>query len=153
MKNFIPVALVLVLTTVACSSSSTSSPVTTAPSTNTITVTGVVPAAVNGVGQSDPVLHAFNVGQSGGTVTFTLTSAVETFPGGTLVPGIVMGLAVGTPTAATCSLTAGVTPTLVQAGPTGISGTLNGGAYCVQISDATIQQGPVAYTLVVVAPQ
>ena len=152
MKNFILVALVsVIVTTVACSSGSTASPVTTAPTTNTFTVTGVVPAAMNGVTQSDPTLHSFNVGQSG-TVTLTLTSAVETFPNGTLIAGVVMGLAVGSPTGGTCAVSAGVTPQLVQAGATGISGTLNAGTYCVQVSDVTVQQGPVAYTLVIVAP-
>jgi hypothetical protein len=150
MRYFFPVALVVVLTTVACSSSSPSSAVTTAPSTTTITVSGIVPAAVNGVQQSD--FKNFSVGQSGGSVSLTLTSAVETFPNGTIVPGIVMGLAVGAPGPGTCTLSAGQSPTLVQAGATGISGTLNAGAYCVQISDQTLQQGPVAYTLVMVTP-
>jgi hypothetical protein len=151
MKNLTLVALVLVLTTVACSSGgSTTSPVTTAPSTTTITVSGIVPAAVNGVGQS--AFNNFNVGQSGGAVTLTLTSAVETYPSGMLIAGVVMGLAVGSPTGGTCTVSAGVTPQPVQPGATGLSGSLNAGAYCVQVSDLTIQQGPVAYTLVIVVP-
>jgi hypothetical protein len=155
MRNFFPVALVLVLTTVACSSSSPSSPVTTAPSLNTITVTGTVPG-LGGVGQSDPVLRAFTVGQSGGTpgtVTFTMTSANETLPGGMVLSGVLMGLAIGAPTGTTCVLSAGVSPTLIPVSATGISGALNPGAYCVQISDATNQQGPVNYTLVIMTPQ
>jgi hypothetical protein len=150
MKKFILVALVPILTTVACSSSSPSSPVTTAPSTTTITLSGIVPAAVNSVQQSD--FKNFNVGQSGGTVSLTLTSAVETFPNGTLNTAVVMGLAVGAPGPGTCTLSAGQTPVLVQPGATGLSGTLNAGAYCVQISDQTVQTGPVAYTIVIVAP-
>ena len=150
MKNFILVWVLSVLTTIACSSGSTTSPITTAPSTKTTTVTGIVAAAVNGVGQS--FSNPFNVGQGGGTVTLTLTSAVETFPNGTLISGVVMGLAIGSPTGATCTLSVGTTPQLVQPGATGISGTLNAGAYCVQVSDQTIQQGPVTYTLVIVAP-
>ena len=54
--------------------------------------------------------------------------------------------------ATSCTLSAGVNPNLVQPGATGLSGTLNAGAYCVQISDATVQLGPVAYTIVIVAP-
>jgi hypothetical protein len=156
MKNFTRVALVLVLTSAACSSGSSTSPITTAPSLNTIMVTGTVPAAVNGVGQSDPVLHPFSVGSSGGTpgtVTFTLTSAVETYPGPMFVPGIVMYLAIGAPNGTTCTLSAGVSPTLIPVSATGISGAVNPGSYCVQISDATIQQGPVNYTLQIVTPQ
>ena len=61
-------------------------------------------------------------------------------------------LAADTPGTGTCTLSAGQTPTLVQPGATGLSGTLNAGAYCVQISDATVQLGPVAYTIVIVAP-
>jgi len=150
MKNLTLVALLLVLTTVACSSGSTTSPVTTAPSTTTFTLTGVVPAAVNGVQQND--FKNFSVGQGGGAVSITLTSAVETFPNGTLNPAVVMGLAVGTPAAATCTLSANANITLVQPGASGLSGTLNAGSYCVQISDATVQLGPVAYTIVIVAP-
>jgi hypothetical protein len=151
MKNFILVALVsVVVTTVACSSGSTTSPVTTAPSTTTVTLQGTVPAAVNGVQQSDA--RNFSVGQGGGAVTITLTSAIETFPNGTLNPAVVMGLAVGSPNGTTCTLSAGTTPTLVQPGATGLSGTLNAGAYCLQISDQTVQQGSVVYTIVIVAP-
>jgi hypothetical protein len=154
MKNFTRVALVLVLTSAACSSGSSTSPITTAPSTTTVTLQGTVPAAVNGpsglVQQSD--FKNFSVGQGGGAVTITLTSAIETFPNGTLNPAVVMGLAVGSPGAGTCTLSTGATPTLVQPGATGLSGTLNAGSYCVQISDQTVQLGPVAYTVVIVAP-
>jgi hypothetical protein len=156
MRNFILVALVSVLTTIGCSSSSPSSAVTTAPSLNTITVTGTVPAAVNGIGQTDPVLHLFTVGQSGGTpgtVSFTLTSALETLPGGMVIPGVLMGIAIGAPTGPTCALSPGVSPTFIPVSATGISASVNPGSYCVQISDATNQQGPVNYTLVIMTPQ
>ena len=95
----------------------------------------------------------FTVGQGGGLVTLTLTSAVETFPDGTLNHDVVVGLAVGTPTGTTCSLPAGSTPALFQAGAVAsISGALNAGTYCVQVSDQTVQQGPAAYTVVVASP-
>jgi hypothetical protein len=154
MKNLTLVALVLVLTTVACSSGSTTSPVTTAPSTNTFNISGVVPAPVNGVQQTDS--HTFNVGQTG-TVTITLTAAVEMFANGTLNPAVYVGVAVGSPAGATCTVAAGATPSSLSAGAGSmnqISGTLNAGAYCLQVSsgDQTIVQGPVAYTIVIVAP-
>jgi hypothetical protein len=86
-------------------------------------------------------------------VTLTLTSAVETFPNGALNPDVVVGLAVGTPAGRTCSLPAGSTPALVQAGAmASLSGALNAGAYCVQVSDQTVQQGPAAYTVVIASP-
>jgi len=156
MRNFFPVALVVVMTAVACSSSSPSTAITTSPSPITVTVTGTVPAAVGGVEQSDPVLHLFTVGQSGGTpgtVTFTLTSALETLPGGMVIPGVNMGIAIGAPSGTTCTLSAGVSPTFIPVSATGINASLNPGPYCIVISDVTNQQGPVNYTLVIVTPQ
>jgi hypothetical protein len=146
--HFALVALAIV--TVACDSSSSTSP-TTSPITNSSRLSGTVPAAVNGVPQS--VFSNFTVGQGGGMVTLTLTSAVETFPDGTLNHDVVVGLAVGTPTGATCTLPAGSTPALFQAGAMpSMSGALNAGAYCVQVSDQTVQPGPAAYTVVVASP-
>ena len=150
MKHFSLVALVIVLSTAACDNSSTT-PTTTSPATNTITFSGTVPAAVNGVPQSQS--EPFTVGQSGGTVTFTLTSALETLPGGTLNPSVVMGIGVGTPTGTTCTLPSGTVASLLSAGAaSSISGTLNPGTYCVQVTneDASAQSGPVVYTVVVV---
>jgi hypothetical protein len=150
LKHFALVALVVVLTTAACDSSSSTSP-TASPAVSNSTLSGIVPAAVNGVRQS--VSGNFTVGQGGGMVTVTLTSAVETFPDGTLNHDVVVGLAVGTPTGMTCSLPVGSTPALFQAGAVAsISGALNAGIYCVQVSDQTVQQGPAAYTVVVTSP-
>jgi len=150
MKHFSLVALVIVLSTAACDNSSTT-PTTTSPATNTITFSGTIPAAVNGVPQSQS--DAFTVGQSGGTVTFTLTSALETLPGGTLNPTVVMGIGIGTPSGSTCSVPAGTTTT-IQASATPISGTLNPGSYCVQVTneDASPSSGPVTFTLIIVTP-
>lgn len=156
---FVLLALGIVLTTAACDSSSSTSPTMTSPNTPGVTsltptyiqrLSGIVPAPVDGVPQSDS--KTFKVGQGGGTVSVTLTSAVETFPNGTINPAVVMGLAVGAPGPGTCTLSAGQAPSLVQPGATGLSGTLNAGAYCIQISDQTVQQGPVMYTVVIVAP-
>jgi hypothetical protein len=145
------VVLVMVLTVAACDNSSGTTPTATSPNTTTTTLTGTVPAAMNGAGQT--ASSPFTVGQSGGTVSVTLTSAVETFPNGTLKTDVVMGIGVGTPTGGTCTLPSGSPPALLSAGASStISGALNAGAYCVQVSDQTVQQGPVAYTLVIVSP-
>jgi len=115
------------------------------------TLPGTVPAPVNGVRQAASVLFA--VATPGGTVTVTLTSAVETHPDGTTNPNVVMGVAVGTPSGTTCTLGAGNVPALLQAGAnSSLSGTAGSGAYCVQVSDVTNQQGPVAFTIVVSHP-
>jgi len=150
MKHFSLVALVIVLSTAACDNSSTT-PTTTSPATNTITFSGTVPAAVNGVPQSQS--EPFTVGQSGGTVTFTLTSALETLAGGTLNPTVVMGIGVGTPSGSVCTVPAGTT-SLLSASATPISGTLNPGSYCIQVTneDASPSSGPVTFTVVIVTP-
>jgi hypothetical protein len=75
------------------------------------------------------------------------------YPGGTLNPAVVMGIGVGNPSGNTCVLVSGSTPVLLSAGAgSSISGTLTPGSYCVQVSDQTIQTGPVAYTVVVQSP-
>jgi len=134
----------------ACSGSSDSS--STAP-TQTITtdiLTGTVPAAVNGVLQS--ASNNFTVGQGGGPVSVTLTSATETLPSGQLLTGQIMGVAVGT------SSISGCTP-MTNAFQTGspnpaplLSGSLSAGTYCVLVSDVTGQLGPVAYAVAVAHP-
>jgi hypothetical protein len=151
MKHFSLVALAIVLTTAACDNSSSSTAPTTSPATNTITLSGTVPAAVNGVPQS--VSQPFSVGQLGGTVTLTLTSAVETLPGGALNSSVVMGLGVGTPSGTACNVPAGTTA-LVSASATPLTGSLNPGSYCLQVTneDASAQSGPVAYTVVILTP-
>jgi hypothetical protein len=119
--------------------------------THTQTLSGTVPATVNGLRQSD--FRTFSVGQGGGAVSVTLTSAVETFPKGTLNPAVVMGLAVSSPAGTACALPTGTVPALLQGSATStLSGTLSPGTYCVEVSDQTNQSGPVAYTIVVVSP-
>jgi hypothetical protein len=119
--------------------------------TYTRTLNGTVPEAANGVPQTTS--HEFSVGPGGGMVSVTLTSAVETYRNGSVNPSVVMGLAVGSPHGTTCLLPAGTTPALIQATATSpLSGLLDAGTYCVQVSDQTIQVGPVAYTVVVVSP-
>ena len=125
----------------------------TAPSQsiNTETLSGTVAAAVNGAPQSS--FNTFTVGQGGGTVTVTLTSAVETLPGGTVNSTVAMGMGVGNVSGASCVLLAGTAPQILSAGATAsLSGTLAAGTFCVLISDVTIQTGPVSYTVVVQHP-
>jgi hypothetical protein len=151
MKYFNLVALGIMLTTAACDNSSSTTSPTSSPDTNTITFSGTVPAAVNGAAQS--VSQNFTVGQSGGTVTLTLTSALETLPGGTLNPAVILGLGIGTPSGTTCNVPAGTT-SLLSASATPLSGTLNAGPYCIQVTneDASPSSGPVTFTVVIVTP-
>jgi hypothetical protein len=146
-------ALALLLTagvSVACGGSSNNT-TTTTPTLNSETLSGTVPPPVAGVRQAASV--PFNVGSPGGTVQVTLTSAVETHPDGTLNPNVVMGIAVGNPSAGGCTLAAGNVPILLQSGAnSAISGTAAAGVYCVQVSDVTNQQGTVAFTLVIQHP-
>jgi hypothetical protein len=134
----------------ACSGSSTSSSTTTPTSVTTTTdvVTGTVPAPVNGALQS--AFNPFTVGQSGGTVTVTLTSAVETLPNGTLLTNPNMGLGIGTLANGVCTLIANdfniATP------GSQFTGTLAAGSYCVQLSDVSNQLGPVAYAAAINHP-
>jgi hypothetical protein len=110
-------------------------------------LTGTVPPPVNQVLQKTFV--TFTVGQGGGPVTITLTSAVQTRPDGTLQPTVQMGLGAGTTANGACVVpqgsyvvtTAGTTPHL--------SGSLTAGVYCVQVSDVTTQVGPVAFSVTI----
>ena len=146
------VVLVLAATVSACGSSTpVSATGTTTQTLITDTLTGTVPAAVNGVPQSAST--TFTVGQGGGTVSVTLTSAVETLPGGATNATVVMGLAVGTPSGTSCALPAGSAPTPYSAGAAAtLSGSVAAGTYCVQVTDLTIQTGPVAFTVVAIHP-
>lgn len=136
----------------ACSGSSTS-PTTTTSSTTTATnptndiLTGTVGIPVNGTLQSSS--NPFTVSLSGGTITITMTSAVETLPDNTLLSTVTMGLSVGTWANNTCTPIANAF-TVAQGGSTPhLSGTINAGAYCVTVSDVTNQVGPVNYAVAV----
>ena len=150
MKRPILIALFLALTAVACDNgSSSTTPTTPSQTLGTDILVGTVPPPVNGVLQSD--FKSFAVGQGGGQVSVTLTSAVETLPGGSLLTTVTMGLAVGTLSGTTCTI---FPPSITaQGGSTAqLSGSLAAGSYCVQVSDATSQLGPVAWAVAVVHP-
>jgi hypothetical protein len=145
-------ALALGLLTAACTSNSTSTTTPTVSTTTTTEIlTGTVPPPVNGVLQS--AFNPFTVGQGGGQIAVTLTSATETLPGGTLLTTVAMGLGVGTSDGTTCTLLASGF-TIAQAGSAPqLSGTVStSGAYCVQLSDVSNQVGPVAYAVAVTHP-
>jgi hypothetical protein len=150
MRRFILIAP-LVLTAVACNNGSSSSSTTTAPTPTTVTeiLTGTVQPPVNGVFQSSA--NNFTVGQGGGTVTVTLTSAVQTLPGGVLKTDVLVGLAVGTASGTTCTPLAGATLTAIQASSAAYTLTVAAGSYCVLISDVS-GQGPIAYAVAVNHP-
>ena len=145
-------AVGVLLITGACSGSSSSRSSTTSPTQTIATdvLTGTVPPPVNGVLQS--AANNFTVGQGGGTVSVTLTSATETLPGGSLLTGVTMGLAVGTSAITGCTPLANSFTTAQASSVPQLSGTLNAGAYCVLVSDVTNQLGPVAYAVAVAHP-
>ena len=145
MKRWVLLVLPLVSAT-ACSSSSSGTtltdPTTTAVLTTDI-LAGTVPPPVNGTLQSD--MKTFKVTQANGTTTITLTSAIETLPGGSLLTNVNMGLSVGSLSGTTCTtLTNG---SVVGSAGINLSGTLQTGSYCVRVADVTNQLGPVAYAV------
>ena len=84
-----------------------------------------------------------------GAISVTLTSAIETFPDGTLLPTVTMGLGLGTFANGTCTLLSNAF-TIAQAGASPqLGGTIASGSYWVQVSDVTNQLGPVAYAVAV----
>jgi hypothetical protein len=135
------IALPLVLATIACGSSTD---VTLTPTTEILT--GTVNAPVNGTLQSDT--KTFTVGQKS-EADITLTSAVETLPGGQLLSTVTMGLTVGTWSGSTCTPTFGANAAAPASSAILISGIVNAGMYCVIVSDVTTQLGPVAYSVTV----
>jgi hypothetical protein len=153
MKHFIlvaPVALLVVLTLGACSSSPAAASATS-PATNSFTLSGNVPTPINGIQQF--AVNDFNVGQTGGVVTITLTGGFETLSNGTVTQAVQVGVLLGTPSGAACVIAAGTTITQLAVGQA-TSGTLVNGAYCVQVSnlDQTTLEGPLSYTLLVTTP-
>ena len=133
----------------ACDNSGSSSSTSPTQTFTTDVLIGTVNVPVGGVLQSSA--NNFSVGQGGGTITVTLTSAIETLPGGTLLTTVQMGLAVGTPSGSTCvPLTNG--STTGASGVASLSGSVAAGNYCVAVSDVTGQLGPVAYAVAVNHP-
>jgi hypothetical protein len=149
--GFAALLATLSLAAAGCSGSDTTPTTTPALPTVTETLTGTVPAAVNGVQQTSFV--KFNVAGAGAG-SATLTKAIETFPSGVIDPTVTVGLSLGAPdsTGTVCNVISGSLVT-TSASPSPFSITFVApGTVCIQVSDQTVQDGPVAYTLVVVHP-
>jgi len=142
-------AAMLAVSSLACSGDSSSSTLPTTP-TNAVsdTLFGTVPAAVNGAPQS--TFNTFNSGA--GTVSVTLTSAVETMPDGSKLANVVVGVGLGSPSGSSCTLLANAFSPAQPSSTVVLSGTVAAGTYCVQLSDVTNQLGPVSYAVVVNHP-
>jgi hypothetical protein len=132
------VAIALAFTAAACD---TADPTTTATAPTTVvqptteTFSGTV-----AVGSNDT--KPFNILLTGGTLTVTLTAVG---PPST----ITMVLGVGNLSGSTCTLIASVS---AQASATPqLSGPVNAGSYCLQVSDSGsgVQTGPVTYSATV----
>jgi len=110
-------------------------------------LTGTVDPPVEGVAQG--VTRTFVVGQGGGEVTVTLTSAVETLPNGSTQANVTMGLGVGTLVDSLCVVPASAFLQTQPGTSPHLAGTLEEGTYCVRVSDVTTQTGPVAFSVTV----
>jgi hypothetical protein len=143
-----PIVCLAIASSVACSGTTTSPSTTTTTPTGSITnevLTGSVAPPVNNVLQS--AANPFTVSQSNGTLSVTLTSAVETMPDGSLLPTVTMGLGVGNWSNGTCTLISNAFVTAQGGSAAQLTGTISAGSYCVQVSDVTSQLGPVAYAV------
>ena len=121
----IRLASLVALIAVASACSGLSSGPTTATTTTTTTTTdillGTVQPPVDGVLQS--AFNTFAVGQGGGAIAVTLTSSVETLPGGSLLTTVTMGLGIGTVANSACSLLASAFTTAQAGSSPQLSGT------------------------------
>lgn len=132
-------ALILAVLVAACTTGGSTSSATSAlgPSGTGSTETFSGTVDVGGIDS-----HTFTVAQSGGQLNVTLTAASPP-------PTIFMGIGVGTPSGASCSLLTNG-QTLAQAGTVAqLSGTVSAGTYCVVVADVGNQTSQVAYSLTV----
>lgn len=124
-------------------------PSPTDPTIITEVLTGTVAPPVNGVFQR--TFRTYIVGQGGGPVTVTLTSAAQTRPDGSLVP-TVMGLGAGSMLNGTCVVPANAFLTTGAGTSPQLVGSLVQGTYCIEVSDVTGQTGPVVFSVTVTHP-
>ena len=140
MWRFVPVALALVLTAVACDNGNSST--SASPTSPSVTLTPETFTGTVDVMGSD--FHNFTAAQSG-EVNVTLNAAGPP-------PTIFMGLGVGTPTGSACALfSSGFTNTQAGATPQ-LSGSVSAGTYCVEVYDIGNQGAPITYTVTVLHP-
>ena len=116
----------------------------------TDTLTGSVAPPVNG--ELQKTFRTFIVGQGGGEVTVTLTSAVQTLPDGTQQADMFMGLGAGTVSGGVCVVPVTAYATVRPSTSPQLQGGLAPGTYCIQVSDITVQTGPVAFSVTVTHP-
>ena len=145
MRRFLPVvALVVVLTAVGCDNSGSSASPSDSSTSPSATLTTETFSGIVAVGSSD--FRPFTAAQAGGVnVTLTAVGPPST---------IFMGLGVGapSPSGSTCDLFPSAS-TAAQAGTTPqLAGTVNAGAYCVEVYDIGNQVTPVTYTVTVTHP-
>lgn len=99
---------------------------------------------MNGVPQS--FSSAFLL-PSAGTVTVTLTSAVETMLDGSALSTVTVGVGLGTMTNGVCAVTPGAYITTASGTSAQMAWAMPAGTDCVQVSDVTVQEGAVAYAI------
>jgi hypothetical protein len=116
----------------------------------TETLTGSVAPPVNG--ELQRTFQTFIVGQGGGQVTVTLTSAVQSLPDGTQQTNMFMGLGAGSVSGGQCVIPVNAYVTTRPGTTPQLAGGLVAGTYCIQVSDITIQTGPVAFSVTVTHP-
>lgn len=110
-------------------------------------LTGTVSPPVNDVFQS--TFRTYTVGQGGGAVTVTLTSAVQTRPDGSLQTTVTMGLGAGSVVNGACVVAANSYVATPAGAAPQLAGSLAVGTYCIRVSDVTGQVGPVAFSVTV----
>lgn len=109
--------------------------------------TGTVGIPVNGVMQS--AVHPFTITTGNTPILVTLTSAVETFADGTVLPTVTMVLSIGNYANSTCTPISGATVNAQGSASAQLGGTIGAGSFCVQVADITNQLGPVQYAVTV----
>jgi len=132
----VPIVLALAVTAAACHKNSSTTTTTTTPSPTQTTETFNGTVAVGGSASNN-----FTVANSG-RVDVTLTAAS---PPAT----VVMGLGVGTPGDAGCTVLPGASTNTPAGTAVQLSGTVSAGSLCVKIYDVGNQTAPVTYTVTV----
>ena len=143
----VALALVAVVSTGCDRSVRLAGPSETGQTIITDVLTGTVDPPVANVLQK--TFKTFTVGQGGGPVTITLTSAVLTRPDGTLQGSIQMGMGAGTVANGTCVVPTGSYVVTPPGNVPQLVGSLSAGVYCIQVSDVTTQVGPVVFSITV----
>ncbi len=126
---------------ISCGSSSPTAPTSVG---NSYAVVGSVAAAIDGVRQSRT--HNFLL-DAQYAAAVTLTSAAETMLDGTVLSTVVMSISLGTVSDGVCQLIPGAGVTVSAGSSAQLLWTMPAGTDCIRVSDATTQEGPVAYGL------